>query len=215
MGKGVREYKTNTSQITVMVDIDDVLWDLVGHWIEKYKLYLRIKLLPRDNAMSIDKVTNWDIEKCLMPSNPTLFWETLKFADFWETMSVPQDTINALSTLNSHPNIDLIICTDTQFDIAPFKMKKFFELFPFIKREQVIFASDKTRVRCDMIIDDKPETLEKCFEKGCPFVIKIKRNWNKDAPGDLSVNNFDSTLAKFLVNVIEKNITKEKERKLS
>ena len=68
------------------------------------------------------------------------------------------------------------------------KLKRFKELFPFIEDRQIITCHDKWVLDGDIWIDDKPETLIKCSEKG--KVIKINKPYNQNVFCDLSVNDF-------------------------
>ncbi len=199
-------------KITIMVDLDDCIWNLVDNWIEEYKrqraYQFKWRILDDEHDKSLNKsmVTSWDIESCLKPTNRELFWNCLDNDDFWKNMTVHPATIKALETINNHPNIDLIICTDTSYKIATAKLTRFFELFPFINPKQVICMKEKWRLNCDVLIEDKPETLEKFILKGDSspmFTIKINQPWNATTVCDYSFNTFDEDLAKFCIECAE------------
>lgn len=191
----------NYSQITVMVDIDDVLFPLVDNWIAEYQKQrawsFKWGILEDEHDKLLDKsmVTSWNIEECLNPTDKELFWRVLDESIFWNCITVSEATKNRLKTLNDHKNIDLIICTDTHYKSATAKLTHFFELFPFIKPSQVICMKEKWRLNPDIVIDDKPETLEKFMLKDDyqrpAAVIKINQPWNTTTICDYTFDSID------------------------
>lgn len=197
-------------QITIVVDLDDVLWQLVDNWIYHYRMSSKLfssleEYTSHDKALNKSMVTSWDIESCLNPKYPELFWMTLDDEDFWQDITVLQATKDALNKINSHKNIDLIICTDTYYKSATTKLTRFFELFPFIKPSQVICMKEKWRLNADIIIDDKPETLERfMLQQNPPFaIIKISQPWNTTTICDYAWNEFNDGLARFCIDAAE------------
>lgn len=199
-------------KITVMIDLDDVLWNLVEHWIDMYKHHRAMSFKwcilddAHDKALNPSMVTSWDIESCLEPTDKKLFWSVLDTKGFWDTITTNLETIYALKTINDNPNIDLIICTDTYYKSTTAKLTRFFKLFPFIEPSQVICMKEKWRLNCDVLIEDKPETLEKFILKGdlSPmFTIKINQPWNTTTICDYSFNTFNEDLAKFCIECAE------------
>lgn len=192
-------------KITVMVDIDDVLLPLVEHWIDMYKYHRAMSFKwcilddAHDEALSPSMVTSWDIESCLEPTDKKLFWSVLDTKGFWDTITTNLETIHALKAINDNPNIDLIICTDTYYKSATAKLTRFFELFPFIEPRQVICMKEKWRLDADIVIDDKPETLEKFMLKQKPpvAIMKINKPWNETTICDYSFNEFNDGIARF------------------
>ena len=192
-------------KITVMCDIDDVLWGMVEHWISDYKKVLQVNddldalqdYEAHDKHLSIDQVTSWDIINCLNPSKPNIFWQILDTKRFWDTIDTDNEVKQALKAVNDNKNIDLIICTDTYYKSATPKLTRFFELFPFIEPSQVICMKEKWRLNADIVIDDKPETLEKFMLKPNPptFIIKINKPWNTTTICDYQFDKFDNLLA--------------------
>lgn len=199
-------------KITVMIDIDDCLWSLVDNWIIEYQRQrawsFKWGIIEDDHDDSLDKsmVTSWNIEECLNPTDKKLFWRVLDEPIFWNRITVSEATKTKLKALNDNENIDLIICTDTYYKSATAKLTRFFELFPFISPSQVICMKEKWRIDADVIIDDKPETLEKFMLKDIgekpAAVIKINQPWNETTICDFSFDNFESEELVNLINDI-------------
>lgn len=183
-------------ETTIMIDLDDCIWDLVDNWIDKYNS------LGLQETLDIRQVVAWDIEKCLGITNPNEFWGILDNEEFWQNVTVDNDVKQALQELNSFEDIDLIICTDTYYKSATVKLKRFFELLPFIEPSQVICCKEKWRVDCDVIIDDKPETLEHFLYKmdDPPLVCKVERPWNKSVFVWKTFNKLDINAINYILN---------------
>lgn len=209
-------------KITVMVDLDDVLWNLVEHWIDMYKHHRAMSFKwcilddAHDEALNSSMVTSWDIESCLEPTDKKLFWSVLDTKGFWDTITANLETIHALKAINDNPNIDLIICTDTYYKSATAKLTRFFELFPFIEPRQVICMKEKWRLDADIVIDDKPETLEKFMLKQNPpvAIMKINKPWNETTICDYSFNEFNDGIARFCEDAAQSYVDVMKEIRL-
>lgn len=209
-------------KITVMIDLDDVLWNLVEHWIDMYKHHRAMSFKwcilddAHDEALNSSMVTSWDIESCLEPNDKKLFWSVLDTKGFWDTITANLETIHALKAINDNPNIDLIICTDTYYKSATAKLTRFFELFPFIEPRQVICMKEKWRLDADIVIDDKPETLEKFMLKQNPpvAIMKINKPWNETTICDYSFNEFNDGIARFCEDAAQSYVDVMKEIRL-
>lgn len=207
-------------KITVMIDIDDVLLPLVEHWIYYYKMFMKdydyLAYNAHDKHLDKSMVTSWDITSCLKPTDTDAFWNVLDSSDFWRDMMADPKTIHALKAINDNPNIDLIICTDTYYKSATAKLTRFFELFPFIEPRQVICMKEKWRLDADIVIDDKPETLEKFMLKQNPpvAIMKINKPWNETTICDYSFNEFNDGIARFCKDAAQSYVDVMKEIRL-
>jgi 5'(3')-deoxyribonucleotidase len=171
---------------TIIVDLDDTIWNLVDHWIKEYN-----HLACQDDVYK-SQVSSWDIEKCLGIEYPNAFWGLLDTDDFWNKITVDKGAKDALEYLNSREDVDLIICTDTYFKSAFPKLRRFFELFPFIEPRQLICCKEKWRLDCDVVVDDKPQTLDEFMNTvDSPLVCKIAQPWNKNTLVHKTFDKFD------------------------
>lgn len=195
---------------TVMVDLDDCLWDLVSEWIDEYKFQYKnlhivdYTLNTHEQSMSKSKVTSWNIEECLKPTDRELFWKVLDDGYLWYNLNVPDASKTALERLNSHENIDLIICTATSYKYAYPKIGEFLYQCPFIEPEQIILANSKHKILCDVAVDDKPDTLEKfMLSYFSPVTIKIKQPWNTTTICDKEFDMFGDRLVNYIIEIAE------------
>ena len=193
------------NKIRIFCDIDDTLWDLLPHWIEynnllyesQYSEYTSVypKLPINYHYIPIQKLStdlsiynDWNLRKYFLKEEyADTFFSLLTDNELWSTLRVPTSRIDTLKKMNEHEDIELYNVTSMKVNHSG-KLKRFKELFPFIEDRQIITCHDKWVLDGDIWIDDKPETLIKCSEKG--KVIKINKPYNQNVFCDLSVNDF-------------------------
>ena len=193
------------NKIRIFCDIDDTLWDLLPHWIEynnllyesQYSEYTSVypKLPINYHYIPIQKLStdlsiynDWNLRKYFLKEEyADTFFSLLTDNELWSTLRVPTSRIDTLKKMNEHEDIELYIVTSMKVSHSA-KLKRFKELFPFIEDRQIITCHDKWVLDGDIWIDDKPETLIKCSDKG--KVIKINKPYNQNVFCDLSVNDF-------------------------
>ena len=193
------------NKIRIFCDIDDTLCDLLRHWIEyndllyesQYSEYASVypKLPINYHYIPIQKLStdlsiynDWNLRKYFLKEEyADTFFSLLTDNELWSTLRVPTSRIDTLKKMNEHEDIELYIVTSMKVSHSA-KLKRFKELFPFIEDRQIITCHDKWVLDGDIWIDDKPETLIKCSEKG--KVIKINKPYNQNVFCDLSVNDF-------------------------
>ena len=193
------------NKIRIFCDIDDTLWDLLPHWIEynnllyesQYSEYTSVypKLPINYHYTPVQKLStdlsiynDWNLRKYFLKEEyADTFFSLLTDNELWSTLRVPTSRIDTLKKMNEHEDIELYIVTSMKVSHSA-KLKRFKELFPFIEDRQIITCHDKWVLDGDIWIDDKPETLIKCSEKG--KVIKINKPYNQNVFCDLSVNDF-------------------------
>lgn len=199
------------NKVRIFCDIDDTLWDLLPHWVQ-FNNEQHYKYPNKYDELSTDYLTytTWEF-KDIFSSNLTRgnFFAILNSSKFWNTVYPAVNRYETLRKINNHPNIELYIVTSlkpNQF----YKIHRFKRVFGFINENQIITCHDKWVLDGDIWIDDKPETLKKCSEKG-KRVIKINRPYNEGVYSDLVINDFSELYVndKF-ANMLE-NVIKEKQ----
>ena len=135
----------------ILIDIDDVVWNLLDHWIE---------VLNRtyDLTVSVDDINQWDIK----PFFPTLtekqIYEPLNYESFWQGVKVKEDAVEYIEQLNKYHDIYFVTATHPR-NIG-IKYNLLTKYFPFINYNQFIVCQDKTMVKGDVLIDDKIDNLK-------------------------------------------------------
>jgi 5'(3')-deoxyribonucleotidase len=105
---------------------------------------------------------------------------------FWDTIQPREDATIVLSTLfELH---DCYICTTPWKDTFLFKnwrLNWLHKHFPFIEDTCVLFENEKWKLLADIIIEDKPETLERCYPH--MITIKIDQPYNTNVKADYTL----------------------------
>ena len=158
----------------IAFDIDDVLWDLNKCWLDEYNLYN-----TNGEHFSSEQVKSWNIENCLKPQNPNLFWAILSNKGTWSAIDkyIYNNTKELLEQLNAAPHIDLYIVTASHPNNLTYKLPAFFRNFQFINWKQLIICQDKTMLDMDLWVDDKPELMEKLHALGKKCAM-VSKPWN-------------------------------------
>ncbi len=160
----------------IAFDIDDVLWDLNKCWLDEYNLYN-----TNGEHFSKEQVKSWNIEDCLKPQNPNLFWAILSNKGTWSAIDkyIYNNTKELLKQLNTDPHIDLYIVTASHPNNLTYKLPAFFRNFLFINWKQLIICQDKTMLDMDLWVDDKPELMEKLHSLGKKCAM-VSKSWNEN-----------------------------------
>lgn len=133
------------------IDLDDVLWDLLEAWINRYDEITDDNVKPSD-------IKSWDVSKYINKGSKEMLFYILEQSDFWETVNPRPESQKYLKQLIDD-GYDVVIITASHYKTLNHKMSRFFDLFPFIEKEQVIVAHRKQMIDIDLLIDDNPENL--------------------------------------------------------
>lgn len=133
------------------VDLDDVLWDLLKAWLDRYNDIADDNVLPTD-------IKSWDIAQYINNGTREMLFYILEQNDFWDTVKpIPESRVYLKELIDD--GYDVNIVTASSYKILKPKMIRFYELFPFIKNRQVIVTERKQMIDLDVLIDDNPANL--------------------------------------------------------
>lgn len=152
-----------------MVDMDDVMIDLVPHWVDT------LNKKHNTNVMSQD-VTDWDIST-FFPSVPVeKVFEPLDKKEFWKGIKPVDGAGQYLKTMYDE-GYRIFICTNTNWRNVKFKIKYvLFKHFDFLQWTNVIITSYKQMIKADFPIDDGIIICAKVNIKNCFLQGRIIRN---------------------------------------
>ena len=163
------------SKITIALDLDGVIWDMVLPWIDEYnKRY--------DDNLNYEDVVDYDLTLFMTKCSREDYCHILTEPEFWQKVEPFEGNTEWLEKLNEKYNV--VIATKTDYRTYEIKVERFLELFPFIKYDQIICIGDKSLLDVDILVDDCPANLENGnFQKiiyDAPYnrTIKYFRVWN-------------------------------------
>lgn len=171
-------------KLTILVDMDDVLENLVECWVDELNKKCGSSLCEED-------ITDWRIAK-FFPSltNEDLF-SPLNTAEFWGKIAPMQNAQDILKKLIDDGHTIRIV-TASYYATVPAKIKRLLEMYPYLKWEDVIVASDKSLIFGDIMIDDGTHNLE---VTSCGLAVLFdrphNRSYNDEAAGMVRVETWD------------------------
>mgnify|MGYP002399754355 CR=1 FL=1 len=137
------------SKKRIFIDVDHVLADLISKWVEKYNQ------LYEDSIQTTD-VTMWDWHT-ITKAGTKIY--SLLTPDLFEGLPVIEDSQRVVQKLQEKYEV-FIITAARNASVIPSKAKWLKNNFPFIKKDNIVYAVNKHIILGDYLIDDKPENLE-------------------------------------------------------
>lgn len=139
--------KNMFSSITVIIDIDDTIVDLLSslcNWLNNV----------HDLDVKSEDITDWDLTKSFPTLTKEQIFEPLHTDCFWETVEPKDEAVKYVKQLIDD-GFDVYLCTATDYrNVKPKYEYIILKHFPFIPWQQVIVASCKQMIKADFLIDD-------------------------------------------------------------
>ena len=158
--------------LKVGIDVDDVLFDTLSAWLKRHNEINVDDVKPED-------IKSWDIAQYIKKGNKDTLFYILRQNGFWKTVNPVDDAQDRLWKLISEygDSIDIYIITATHPDGAGEKIRRLFELYPFLDEKKIVMTSSKGILDIDVMIDDNPKNLME-MPAGC-FKILFDRPHNQ------------------------------------
>lgn len=139
--------KKTFSDITILVDIDDTIENLLDAWCKwlnnKYDLFVK----P-------EEVTNWDVTKFFPTLTKEQVFEPLHIDYFWKTVEPKAGAIKYVKKFVDD-GFNVYLCTTTDYrNVKPKYEYIIMRYFPFIPWRNVIITDRKQMIKADFLIDD-------------------------------------------------------------
>jgi 5'(3')-deoxyribonucleotidase len=170
--------------LTIGIDMDNTITDFNKQFI-KY-----VKALGYE--LDKEKMFNtWYLEDAILglsqEQKVALVDEILFIDEFWLTMEPMTYAVEFIQWLNNKYDVR-IVTTPWRFNDKFYntKLEWIQENMPYLNIHQVQFCKEKWKCNIDVIIDDKPDTLEKCM-KSSIFTVAYDHPYNRDTKVDLRI----------------------------
>lgn len=150
----------------ILVDIDGTLNDFQNHFLD----FLENAGYKYDYS----KCDSYHMEKGIVAKNKKKILNSIFSLEyFWQSLPTLDHAFQGLQYLN--------VCYDVYIATTPWneenkkvKIAWVKKNFPFIEERQIIFSNSKWKLGGDIIIEDKPDTIEKCNKAGFITVTKFQ-----------------------------------------
>ena len=145
--------KCDYKKLTILVDMDDTIENLLVHWID---------WLNEAYGTSVDaeEIRSWNIQEAFPDLTAEQVYEPLLQDEFWLRVTPKPDAQDYLQTLADDGH-EIYITTSSNYKTIPVKMEHvLFKFFPWLDWDHVIIASRKQMIRGDVMVDDGPHNLE-------------------------------------------------------
>lgn len=189
--------------ITILVDIDDTIENLLQAWI----CWLNAQY---DQHVNWWEVNDWDISKFYPGLTKAQVFEPLHQETFWYRVLPKYDATVYLRRLFDE-GFDIYLCTSTDYRNVKPKYEAIIKTyFPYIHWSKVIVASNKQMIKADYLIDDGPHNLIGGSYK--KILFSAPHNMDFDAEGNdmYRVTNWYSIY--WLIHDLEDEIPKFKNK---
>lgn len=180
-------------QPVILIDMDDVLAEFTGEWLRRYNL-------DYSDTITAEVFDGWDATKHVKPECGNKIFEYFKAPGIYrhlEPKPGSQEVVQELIDLGA----EVLIVTDSPMGCTfgaenwngsnPTDDKRawLLEHFPMISPDNVIVARKKWYVHGDILIDDKPATIEK-FQELNRKIIAMEMPYNRKTPAHLRAKSW-------------------------
>ena len=138
-------------KLTILVDMDDVLNNLIERWVEELNIL-------SGTSVAYEDITDWDITLFYPTLTTEQTYSPLQSSEFWSSLSTLPGSVETLKRLMDDGHTIRIVTASHYKDLAT-KMEWLFKYYPFLGWNSVIVAHDKKLIQGDILIDDAPHNL--------------------------------------------------------
>ena len=138
---------------TILVDVDDTVADLLSAWLKLYNHDYFDNLTP-------ESFTEWDMTKTVKPECGARIYDYLKLPHLYDIVIPIHGAQDGVRKLREQGNRVIFVSAGVHC-VGKFEWLKYNGFEPGKQAEDFIVAFDKSRIRGDVLIDDKPEN---CLE---------------------------------------------------
>ncbi|MFI2856873.1 5'-3'-deoxyribonucleotidase [Paenibacillus sp. JSM ZJ436] len=155
----------------ISVDQDQVLAKTLEYWLDKYNNDYHDCLMP-------EQITEWNWHHLTHPKCQEKIYEYLDDPDLFLNLAVMEGSQEVLKELSYTYDIYVISAVYNPLNILA-KHTWLKKHFPFLDEKKFVFTRDKSIVRAEYMLDDKPGNLESFLGEG-KLLFTAPHNLNED-----------------------------------
>lgn len=161
-----------TRRLTIAVDVDDTVADHMGQWLNEYNLRHGDSVLPED-------MLEWDVTKAVRPEVGEKIFSLLSPDIYDHVLPVPgARTAIEVMRLLGHRVVFVTACSANTADAKLEWLIRNRFLTKGVFNPDYIAASDKSLIRADVLLDDRPENVN--LFPGMAWLISQPYNLNAE-----------------------------------
>ena len=151
------------------VDVDDVVADLVPRWLELYNRTYK-------DTLRVEQITSWQIVDFVKPECGNHIYDFLYNPFLYDGVMPIDGALGGVLSLkkDGHRIVFVTSCVRGMLDMKWDWLVRWDFLPNELHQSDLIAATDKSLIKVDILIDDRPDTILKFGRKG----ILFKRPWN-------------------------------------
>lgn len=159
----------------ILCDLDDVMWDLCGHWTDRIANDCGVSVSPND-------ITEWDMCRFYPTLTREQVYAPLFAPDFFKDMNPIEDARETVGRMLWEGD-SFYVVTATHYKTVGAKIEEMLRLFPMLSKNDVFITPMKERIFGDILIDDSVENVMKFARTGRPAILFTRpHNKNKEVP---------------------------------
>lgn len=170
-----RKYRLSTA-----LDIDDLLMECTSYAVqlanEKYNF---------DPPLTIYEQEHWGKHGTRID----VIFEFFNDPEFYRTQPVIKGAKEFVRKLTQMTEV--YVCTAIPPEFMGIRAKRIMEEFPEIPADHIYMGSSKEKIHVDILFDDGMHNI---LDSNATYPVLMRRPWNKEATGMLSVNTYDEFL---------------------
>lgn len=139
-------------KLTILVDMDDVLDDLLPAWVSYLNQTYGTNVTTND-------IRSWDMMQSFPHLTKSQVFSPLDRSDFWDTVRPKEGAADVLQEWIREGHRVLVVTSSHYASIAAKMTRVLFRYFPFLQWNNVIVTADKTLIKGDILIDDGVHNL--------------------------------------------------------
>lgn len=171
-------------RLTILVDMDDTIENLLSAWVERLNRDFGTDIKPND-------VTEWDISKSFPMLTREQVVSPLFCNDFWYSVMPKPGAPEMLKRLIDDGHRVLIVTTSGYHTLRTKMDVTLFGYFPFLSWDDVIVTRHKQLIRGDVLIDDGVHNLENGSYMKILMDAPHNRNYDAETNGMIRVKDWE------------------------
>lgn len=170
--------------MTILVDMDDVLEQLVAGWVA----YLNDKY---GTTKRTEDVRSWNVSLAFPELTHEQVYSAVSDDCLWDLVKPMPGAAETLQKLIEEGH-EIYIVTATGYETLRAKMEKvLFRYFPFLSWKQVIITENKQMIRGDVLIDDGPHNMIGGSYRKILFSANHNRDFDEASVGAERAENWN------------------------